>query len=63
MGSETEALPVLPQVGIGTDIHAFEAGRELWCAGLKWEGEGTGLAGHSDADVVAHAACNALFSA
>ena len=54
---------VLPQVGIGTDIHAFEEGRDLWCAGLKWEGEGPGLAGHSDADVVAHAACNALFSA
>ncbi|HEY8978500.1 MAG TPA: 2-C-methyl-D-erythritol 2,4-cyclodiphosphate synthase [Streptomyces sp.] len=52
---------LLPQVGIGTDIHAFEEGRELWCAGLKWDG--TGLAGHSDADVVAHAACNALFSA
>ena len=58
------AAPVLlPQVGIGTDIHAFEEGRELWCAGLRWEGEGPGLAGHSDADVVAHAACNALFSA
>ncbi|MDQ0775566.1 2-C-methyl-D-erythritol 2,4-cyclodiphosphate synthase [Streptomyces aurantiacus] len=57
------ASPVLPQVGVGTDIHAFEEGRELWCAGLKWEGEGPGLAGHSDADVVAHAACNALFSA
>ncbi|WP_037804770.1 2-C-methyl-D-erythritol 2,4-cyclodiphosphate synthase [Streptomyces sp. NRRL F-5135] len=55
--------PPLPQVGIGTDIHAFEEGRELWCAGLLWEGEGPGLAGHSDADVVAHAACNALFSA
>ncbi|MER6674487.1 2-C-methyl-D-erythritol 2,4-cyclodiphosphate synthase [Streptomyces sp. NPDC000983] len=55
--------PLLPRVGIGTDTHAFEEGRELWCAGLKWEGEGTGLAGHSDADVVAHAACNALFSA
>ncbi|MER0243401.1 2-C-methyl-D-erythritol 2,4-cyclodiphosphate synthase [Streptomyces sp. HSW2009] len=54
---------VLPQVGIGTDIHGFEEGRELWCAGLRWEGEGPGLAGHSDADVVAHAACNALFSA
>lgn len=54
---------VMPQVGIGTDIHAFEEGRELWCAGLRWEGEGPGLAGHSDADVVAHAACNALFSA
>lgn len=56
-------MPVIPLVGIGTDIHAFEEGRELWCAGLKWEGEGPGLAGHSDADVVAHAACNALFSA
>lgn len=65
MASESHApVPfVLPQVGIGTDIHAFEEGRELWCAGLLWEGEGPGLAGHSDADVVAHAACNALFSA
>ncbi|MCG7320434.1 2-C-methyl-D-erythritol 2,4-cyclodiphosphate synthase [Arsenicicoccus bolidensis] len=57
--------PVVPRVGIGTDIHAFAAagsGRELWLAGLLWEGE-VGLEGHSDADVVAHAACNALFSA
>ncbi|WP_035800499.1 2-C-methyl-D-erythritol 2,4-cyclodiphosphate synthase [Kitasatospora mediocidica] len=55
--------PVIPRIGIGTDIHAFEAGRPLWVAGLEWEGSEYGLAGHSDADVVAHAACDALFSA
>ena len=56
---------VLPRVGIGVDVHAYAAegsDRELWVAGLRWPGE-RGLEGHSDADVAAHAACDAIFTA
>lgn len=55
----------LPRIGIGVDVHGYAvhgAVRELWLAGLHWPGE-RGLDGHSDADVAAHAACDALFSA
>ncbi len=55
--------PSLPRVGIGVDVHALATSdRELWVAGLLWPGE-RGLDGHSDADVAAHACCDALFSA
>jgi len=55
----------LPRVGVGVDVHAFApegSDRELWVGGLLWPGE-RGLDGHSDADVAAHAACDAIFSA
>ena len=50
------------RTGIGTDVHAFGEEPVLRLAGLEWQEE-TALAGHSDGDVAAHAACDALLSA
>lgn len=55
--------PVLPRVGLGLDVHPLTDTKPLWLAGLHWPDEPYGLAGHSDGDIVAHAACDALFSA
>ena len=50
------------RVGFGIDVHKFVAGRDLWIGGVKVPYE-FGLAGHSDADVLIHAICDALVGA
>lgn len=55
----------LPRTGVGVDVHAWapeDDDRPLWLGCLRWPGE-RGIDGHSDGDVAAHAACNALLSA
>ncbi len=53
----------LPRTGIGVDVHRYADGVPMRLAGLAFPDEPQGLAGHSDADVAAHAACDALLSA
>lgn len=53
----------LPRTGIGTDVHRLVPGKPMALGCLAWPDCEVGLEGHSDADVAAHAACDALFSA
>lgn len=50
------------RVGFGYDVHRLAPGRELWLGGIKLE-HSMGLLGHSDADVLIHAICDALLGA
>ena len=50
------------RVGFGFDVHRLVPGRDLWLGGIRLEHE-KGLLGHSDADVLIHAICDALLGA
>ncbi len=50
------------RVGFGYDVHQLVEGRDLWLGGIKLE-HTKGLLGHSDADVLIHAICDALLGA
>jgi len=50
------------RIGFGYDVHRFAEGRDLWLGGIKIP-HTKGLLGHSDADVVIHAICDALLGA
>lgn len=50
------------RVGYGFDVHRLVEGRELWLGGIRLE-HSLGLLGHSDADVLIHAICDAILGA
>lgn len=50
------------RVGMGYDVHKLVEGRDLWMGGIKME-HTMGLLGHSDADVLIHAICDAILGA
>ena len=50
------------RIGFGYDVHPLVEGRALWLGGIRIE-HPVGLLGHSDADVLIHALCDALFGA
>ena len=50
------------RIGFGYDVHQLASGRELWLGGIRIDHE-LGLLGHSDADVLIHAICDAILGA
>src|SRR6478609_2790150 len=50
------------RVGMGFDVHQLEDGKDFWLGGIKLDAE-KGAVGHSDADVLIHAICDALLGA
>src|ERR1041385_3989332 len=50
------------RVGLGYDVHQLETNRDFWLGGIKLESD-KGAVGHSDADVLIHAICDALLGA
>ncbi|MBR4268293.1 MAG: 2-C-methyl-D-erythritol 2,4-cyclodiphosphate synthase [Prevotella sp.] len=52
----------MTRIGMGYDVHQLVEGRDLWLGGIKIE-HTHGLLGHSDADVLIHAVCDALLGA
>ncbi len=52
----------MTRIGMGYDVHQLTEGRNLWLGGIKIE-HSMGLLGHSDADVLIHAICDALLGA
>lgn len=50
------------RIGYGFDVHRLVAGRELWLGGIRLD-HSLGLLGHSDADVLIHAICDAILGA
>jgi len=62
---QSASTPRIPElrIGHGYDVHAFAEGRRLFLGGVEFPEASKGLLGHSDADVLLHAVCDALLGA